>query len=174
MARHGLIVVVIVLFFAAPGAPQRQTGGDTPTIAEKTAGTQKLEGFFNLYWEEKAERMWLEIGKTGAETPALPRNILRLIPPRAGVSGGEIFPRRTSSTFDPLAAAQTAADLTVSLILNPARAARLLSNRALEGNAPTLSEVIGTLLSSTWKAGAPADPTWRRSSAWWTTPSSIT
>ena len=70
MARHGLIVVVIVLFFAAPGAPQRQTGGDTPTIAEKTAGTQKLEGFFNLYWEEKAERMWLEIINRQMLSPA--------------------------------------------------------------------------------------------------------
>ena len=28
---------------------------------------QKLEGFFNLYWEEKAERMWLEIDQAGAE-----------------------------------------------------------------------------------------------------------
>ena len=67
MAKHGLIVAVIVLMFAAPAAPQRQTGGDTPTIAEKTAGMQKLEGFFNLYWEEKAERMWLEIARTGEE-----------------------------------------------------------------------------------------------------------
>jgi len=66
MAKHGVIVAVIVLMFAAPAAPQRQTGGETPAIAEKTAGMQKLEGFFN-YWEEKAERMWLEIGKTGAE-----------------------------------------------------------------------------------------------------------
>jgi len=92
------------------------------------------------------------------ETLALPRGILQLIPPRAGVSGGEVFPRRTSSTFDPLAAAQTAANITASLILNPARAARLLANRALESDAPALGEVIGTLLDSTWKRDAPADP----------------
>jgi len=92
------------------------------------------------------------------ETLALPRSILQLIPPRAGVSGGEVFPRRTSSTFDPLAVAQTAAQITASLILNPARAARLLANRALEAGAPTLGEVIGTLLDSTWKKDAPADP----------------
>jgi hypothetical protein len=91
------------------------------------------------------------------ETLALPKSILKLIPPRAGVSGGEVFPRYTSSTFDPLATAQTAANLTASLILNPARAARLLSNRALEAGAPTLGEVIGNLLGSTWKEAAPAD-----------------
>jgi len=92
------------------------------------------------------------------ETLALPRAVLKLIPPRAGVRGGEVFPRYTSDTFDPLATAQTAAHLTVSLILNPARAARLLSNRALESNAPTLGEVIDTLLASTWKPEVPADP----------------
>jgi Met-zincin/Domain of unknown function (DUF5117) len=92
------------------------------------------------------------------EALALPRGILKLIPPRAGVNGGEVFPRYTSDTFDPLATAQTAAHLTVSLILNPARAARLLSNRALDSNAPTLGEVIDTLLATTWKPDASADP----------------
>ena len=33
----------------------------TPTILKKTAGLKKLEGFFNLYWDDKEERLWLEI-----------------------------------------------------------------------------------------------------------------
>ncbi len=37
------------------------------TIAEKTAGTQKLAGYFNLYWDTKAGKLWLEIDKWGTE-----------------------------------------------------------------------------------------------------------
>jgi hypothetical protein len=39
----------------------------TPTIAEKTAGAQKLAGYFNLYWDAKQGKMWLEIDKWNAE-----------------------------------------------------------------------------------------------------------
>jgi hypothetical protein len=57
-----------------------------------------------------------------------------------------------------LAAAETAADYTVSLVLNPNRAARLIANRALENQSPTLEEIIDTLLQRTWKSAPPADP----------------
>src|SRR6516164_10367854 len=36
-------------------------------IAEKTAGTAKLPGYFNLYWDAKAGKLWLEIDKWGTE-----------------------------------------------------------------------------------------------------------
>jgi hypothetical protein len=39
----------------------------TPTIAEKTAGAQKLAGYFNLYWDAKQGKLWLEIDKWNAE-----------------------------------------------------------------------------------------------------------
>jgi hypothetical protein len=39
----------------------------SPTIAEKTAGTQKLSGYFNLYWDAKQGKLWLEIDKWSAE-----------------------------------------------------------------------------------------------------------
>src|SRR5882762_8691294 len=38
-----------------------------PTIAEKTAGAQKLAGYFNLYWDAKQGKLWLEIDKWGSE-----------------------------------------------------------------------------------------------------------
>src|SRR4029077_6148977 len=41
--------------------------GQTRTIAEKTAGTQKLAGYFNLYWDAKQGKLWLEIDKWGSE-----------------------------------------------------------------------------------------------------------
>src|SRR6267143_960583 len=38
-----------------------------PTIAEKTAGTEKFAGYFNLYWDAKQGKLWLEIDKWGTE-----------------------------------------------------------------------------------------------------------
>jgi hypothetical protein len=39
----------------------------TPTIAEKTADFQKMPGFFPLYWDENAGKVWLEIDKLNTE-----------------------------------------------------------------------------------------------------------
>jgi hypothetical protein len=38
-----------------------QPGGRTPTIEERTAGMQKLDGYFPLYWDERTGNLWLEI-----------------------------------------------------------------------------------------------------------------
>src|SRR5262249_55564168 len=35
--------------------------GRTPTIEERTAGMQKLDGFFPIYWDERTGSLWLEI-----------------------------------------------------------------------------------------------------------------
>jgi hypothetical protein len=37
------------------------------TIAEKTANTQKMAGYFNLYWDAKQGKLWLEIDKWNSE-----------------------------------------------------------------------------------------------------------
>jgi Met-zincin/Domain of unknown function (DUF5117) len=48
--------------------PQQQpAAAATPTIAEKTAAAQKLAGYFNLYWDAKLGKLWLEIDKWGTE-----------------------------------------------------------------------------------------------------------
>lgn len=39
----------------------------TPTITEKTASTQELPGYFNLYWDAKQGKLWLEIDRWGSE-----------------------------------------------------------------------------------------------------------
>jgi Met-zincin/Domain of unknown function (DUF5117) len=46
---------------AAPGATKM------PTIANKTAGIAKLPGYFNLYWDAKQGKLWLEVDKWGTE-----------------------------------------------------------------------------------------------------------
>jgi len=62
------------------------------------------------------------------ETLTLPERILKLLPP---VPPGyprtrESFPSHTGLTFDPVAAAEAAADLTLGVLLDPARASRLI------------------------------------------------
>src|SRR5438874_715901 len=37
------------------------------SIAEKTKDAQKLAGYFNLFWDAKAGKLWLEIDKWNAE-----------------------------------------------------------------------------------------------------------
>jgi hypothetical protein len=68
MVRRFFDIILLSLMMAAPAAAQRQAAdAPVPTIRERTAGLQKLEGYFNLYWEERAERLWLEIDKLGTE-----------------------------------------------------------------------------------------------------------
>jgi len=47
--------------------PAETSPASMPTIAEKTAGMQKLPGYFNLYWDAKQGKLWLEIDKWGTE-----------------------------------------------------------------------------------------------------------
>src|SRR5437660_1767281 len=61
----------VLLMSAALTAPTRVQARaetpQTPTIAEKTAGAQKLPGYFNLYWDAKLGKLWLEIDTWSSE-----------------------------------------------------------------------------------------------------------
>ncbi|HEX8293021.1 MAG TPA: zinc-dependent metalloprotease [Pyrinomonadaceae bacterium] len=94
------------------------------------------------------------------EELAVPPRILQLIPPRAfGYEGGtqELFPKRTDPAFDPIAAAVVAADLAVTRLLEPHRAARLIQFHSLDRANPDFEEVTGALAARTWGAQVPAD-----------------
>jgi len=68
MAKHWLGVLLTAVALAAPlGAWGGAEAGQAATIAEKTAGAQKLPGYFNLYWDAKQGKLWLEIDKWGSE-----------------------------------------------------------------------------------------------------------
>ena len=90
----------------------------------------------------------------------IPRRILALIPPRAfGYEGGtqELFGKRTEPAFDPVAAAVVAADLAVTALLEPHRAARLNEYHALDPANPDFIEVTTALVERTWHTPAPSD-----------------
>jgi uncharacterized protein DUF4953/uncharacterized protein DUF5117 len=68
MSKAWLGVLMMAAAIAAPHVAW--AGPETPqaaTIAEKTAGMQKLPGYFNLYWDAKQGKLWLEIDKWGSE-----------------------------------------------------------------------------------------------------------
>ncbi len=78
------------------------------------------------------------------ETLTLPESILRLLPP---VPPGyprtrESFPSHTGLTFDPIAAAESAADLTLTVLLDPARASRLIEYHMRVPASPSLRSVL--------------------------------
>ncbi|WP_233555455.1 zinc-dependent metalloprotease [Pontibacter oryzae] len=86
------------------------------------------------------------------EVLTLPENIIALIPPRApGLkSSRELFEKRTGLTFDPLAAAEASADFTLSFLLHPERASRLVELGARDNNL-SLQDVVNQLVDNTWK-----------------------
>jgi len=87
---------------------------------------------------------------------ALPDSIVRLIPPRAFgyPRGRETFHVRTGIAFDTLAPPESAASLTLYLILHPERAARLVEQHSRDSRLPGLGETIDRLFRTTWKAPA--------------------
>lgn len=87
---------------------------------------------------------------------AIPERLLPILPPwpEGYTRTRESFPSRSGLTFDPLAAAETAADITVSMLLHPERAQRLVEYHARDNPSPGLAEVIDELLRSTWKAAS--------------------
>lgn len=83
----------------------------------------------------------------------LPENILRLIPPRpAGYEPTrELFDKRTGLAFDPMAAAEAAANLPLSLLFHPERANRLVEYKARHKSLG-FDDLLHQLIKKTWKA----------------------
>ena len=82
---------------------------------------------------------------------ALPQSLLQLLPPRPpGLpQTEEDFPSRTGVTFDPISAADSAANLSLELLFNSERANRLVQYHAEEPAEPSLQDVIEATLTST-------------------------
>lgn len=93
------------------------------------------------------------------EELSLPSEFMKLIPPRPyGYGQGEDFPSRMAMIFDPVAIAETAADITISPLLQHERAARTIEFNARDQSYPSFEEVVDTLIDRTWRASPPTDP----------------
>lgn len=87
------------------------------------------------------------------EVLTLEERIVSLIPPRpiGWNRNREMTAIRTSLTFDPLSAAESAAGMTTSLLLHPARAQRLVEHHARDINQPGFGLVLDKLIDKTFK-----------------------
>ncbi len=107
--------------------------------------------------EEQRRALTALLQTVSPETLTVPERILKLIPPHppAYDRTRESFPSETGLTFDPVAAAQAAANLTGSLLFNPARDARLIEYHARGQANPGFSELLDTVAKATWFASSP-------------------
>ncbi|MGI4751732.1 MAG: zinc-dependent metalloprotease [Janthinobacterium lividum] len=106
---------------------------------------------------EPAEQWRAFDGLMSTITPdalALPESLIAKIPPRpvGYPSSVETFGGHTGVTFDPIGAAETAANATLSYLMDANRAARLIEYNARDSKQPGLMEVLDKLINQTWKA----------------------
>ncbi|ALM07210.1 peptidase [Sediminicola sp. YIK13] len=86
-----------------------------------------------------------------AQEIAIPKDKLSLFPPRAiGYNRTrESFKGKTGVSFDAISAPETAADMTLKLLLHPERASRLIQQKSLEPSNLGLKEVMDDLVKGT-------------------------
>ncbi len=102
----------------------------------------------------KQKKTLREVLKTlSPEVLAIPKDKLKLFPPRAfGYNRTrESFKGKTGVGFDALSATATASDMSLSLLLHPERASRLVQQKSLNQNQLGLLEVLDELVLVTFK-----------------------
>ena len=131
-------------------AVSKQVGGMYYSYAIKGDGQMVTR---SVSKEVQLEALKALVDCMDPKTLALPESIVKLIPPRpSGYSiSKELFNRRTGLVFDPLAAAESAADMPLSFLFNASRMNRMVqyqgSNKGLG-----VDEMMGLLIAKTWKS----------------------
>ena len=89
-------------------------------------------------------------------TLVLREELIAAIPPRplGYRRSRETVKIRTGLTFDPIAAAEAAADMSIGFLLRPERATRLVEYHGRDASQPGLAYVLDQLLLATWKSKA--------------------
>ncbi|TVZ55171.1 uncharacterized protein DUF5117 [Lutibacter sp. Hel_I_33_5] len=84
---------------------------------------------------------------------AIPKHLLSLFPPRTYGFGRtrESFKSKTGVAFDPFGAVQTASQFSLSFLLHPERANRLVQHKSLESSQLGLAEVLDTLIKASFE-----------------------
>ncbi len=87
------------------------------------------------------------------ESLKIPESVLSLLPPYPlgfYENEREIFKSRTGITFDPIAAAESATDFTLSLLLNHERATRMIDYASRESSVPGFTDLTNELVQKTF------------------------
>ena len=107
--------------------------------------------------ERQREALQAVLATLDPKELAIPENLLRMMPPTAygyGSGRSELFAKRTSPVFDPVGAAEIAADMAVSGLLEPNRAARMINQNARSRTSPHFSEAVDALVKAAWNNAA--------------------
>jgi len=106
--------------------------------------------------EQEAKALDAVLKTVDVSTLSLPEQILKIVPPRAIGYGRhrELIKIKTELTFDPTSIAETAADMTFSLLFHPARANRLVEHHSRDAKLPSLESVIDKTINATFKSNA--------------------
>ncbi|MEJ7862734.1 MAG: zinc-dependent metalloprotease [Pyrinomonadaceae bacterium] len=124
---------------------------------EKAANPAQIQEIVPANRQREALQAVLETIKP--EELVISEEILKIIPPLAyGYNSGrsELFSKRTSPVFDPIGAAEIAADMAITSLLEPNRAARLIDFNARNNANPHFREVVDALVKTTWTTPPPA------------------
>ena len=86
-------------------------------------------------------------------TIGIPKNLLNLFPPRAlGYNRTrESFASKSGVAFDPFGAVATASEMSLSLLLHPERATRLIQHKSLDESQLGLIEVLDAVIQHSFK-----------------------
>jgi hypothetical protein len=112
--------------------------------------------------QEQRKALQAVLKTLSADTLTLPESLLKVFPPRPPgfERTRESLPAETGLTFDPIAAAESAADMVLGVLFDRERAARLVEYNA-RANTPSLGEVIEAALQLNRAAPQPAPATHR-------------
>ncbi len=63
LAAAGVLAIPVLLTGSLAAQQGRAAAADLPTIEEKTASMELMDGFVPMYWDDAAGRIWLEIAQ---------------------------------------------------------------------------------------------------------------
>jgi Met-zincin/Domain of unknown function (DUF5117) len=136
-------------------------GADFSYAIRTAAGTSPATPFQIVPADRQREALAALLTTLDPPVLTLPPSLLAMLPPTAfGYDGGpsEHFDSHETPFFDPLAVASIAADLTVSALLQPERAARLVDFHARDPKNPDFTDVVSALVTKTFTSGAQVRP----------------
>ncbi|WKN43910.1 zinc-dependent metalloprotease [Tunicatimonas pelagia] len=133
-------------------AAAKLVGGLNYTYAVRGDGQDPLEVVDGRKQREAIDAL---LETVSPKALAIPENVLNLLPPYPlgfYENEREIFKSRTGITFDPIAAAESAANFTLGLLLNHERATRMIDFASRESGVPSFADLTDKLIQKTFGA----------------------
>ncbi|GAB3340850.1 zinc-dependent metalloprotease [Larkinella ripae] len=132
-------------------AAAKVLGGQSYTNALRGDGQPVLS---TVPVEEQRRALDALLATLDPQVLAVPPYLLKAIPPRPfryNPNTREVFKRRTGMTFDPLGPPEAAVGMTLRMLLNPERCARLVHQKMLFSNQLGLDDVLNQLIRTVYK-----------------------